>query len=525
MSNALSVIPVGTQLPAHLMAPDAAAEIAAANAAAAGGIKAGGFPRISIKGGKFHEVDGGETNTYMMAPASQGQPALPMMCFEAIILNANPNLSKTYYPGDYKDGDDAEPACSSDNGLTPDAHITAPQHTNCAECPQNQWGSKISKASQKEVKACNDSKRLAVLPAWFPAGLAYKALGLTITPSALGDWGKYVKALSEKGIPVNAVVTNLTFDANAAYPKLQFAFNRFVPDADYIKVKERMTGDDVKLIVATTRTIVIKPAAQLPAPTTTQAQPPAAQSTPAPAAPVVVDPYAGQLPHVKLAVEGAGGLGTPDGLSVYKAITGKDYVAPVAAPVAPPAPVVVDPFASQPPHVRGAVDGAGGLGTPNGDATYKALTGKDAPVATAAAPAPAAPGGFGAAAYTPPAASGPPAGTVAMQAANAPEKQTRKPRAKPAETTAADPALAHLPPAILAAVIAVGKDSPAGIGLLATYPAPAVSAPAPVSPPPAAATPPAAPAPSTAVNASAVNLAAILAKKLGIAQPGVTTVQ
>ena len=261
-STQVTVIPAGLQLPAHLQTVDTAALIAATNAAAAAGIKTGGFPRISIKGGKFHIVDGGETTPLLNPPTAPGQPALPMMLLEAVIVDANPAIVKTYYPGDFKDGDDSEPTCSSDNGVVPDSHIAVPQNSVCATCPKNQWGSKISKASGKEVKACSDSKRLAILPA---GDLNYKALGLSITPAALTDWGKYVKALTDRSIPVAAVVTNITFDHTASFPKLQFAFGRLLEPAEFAKVRERAKGDDIRTIVTIMRAPVAAPLA-LPAP-------------------------------------------------------------------------------------------------------------------------------------------------------------------------------------------------------------------------------------------------------------------
>ena len=249
----LQIVPAGFQLPAHLQTAEAVAAIAAYNAAAAGGIKIGGFPRISIKGSKFHIVKGGDTTT-IMAPAAPGQPQLPMMILEAVVVSANPQLSKTYYEGDYQPGDDKEPTCSADNGIVPDAHITAPQHSNCAACPKNQWGSKISKMSGKDIKACTDNKRLAILPA---ADLKYDALGLNVTPSSLGDWGKYVKALSERNIPVNAIVTNITFDATASHPKLLFSFNRTLTAEEYAILAARAKGDDVKNIVSPVRQVPV----------------------------------------------------------------------------------------------------------------------------------------------------------------------------------------------------------------------------------------------------------------------------
>jgi hypothetical protein len=47
----------------------------------------------------------------------------------------------------------------------------------------------------------------------------------------------------------------------------------------------------------------------------------------------------------------------------------------------------VDPFEGLPVHVKAAVDASGGLGSPAGAQVYKALTGKDAPGAAPAAPA------------------------------------------------------------------------------------------------------------------------------------------
>ena len=460
MTSTQVAIPQGMALPAHLQGPDVAAQIAAANAAAAGGIKTGGFPRISIKGGKFHEVDGGETKTYF-APQQPGQPQVPLMCLESVIIDANPNLVKTFYPGDFKDGDDSEPACSSDNGVTPDPHIAAPQSSVCATCPQNQWGSKVSKSSGKDVKACTDSKRLAVLPS---ADLSYKALGLAITPAALTDWGKYVKALSERGIPVNSVVTNITFDHTASFPKLQFAYNRFLTAEEYAKVQARALGDDVKAIVAPTRQV----------------------TAPALAAPVAATASA--------------------------TVTASPVVEPVTLVQSPPAPVV------QPaPNVAGF--------------------GAAAPATPTAAPAAMAP------------------------VASEPAKRTRRTREQvAADKAAADaatahgtalldsmrsklvessPDLSHLPPAILAAVQAVGADSPAGQALLAQFPAPAATQPAavqtatPTVAAPVESAPAAAPVtsgfgaatapvveqtpPTAQVTAAGLSLQEILKKKLGLA--------
>ena len=177
MTTALQVVPSNLELPAHLRTPDIIAAIAAANAAAAGGVRAGGFPSISIKANRFAIKDGDETQALMTPPAAPGQPALPMGCLEVVVVDANPALSHTYYEGEWVEGENKEPNCRSSNGVTPDADVATKQAAVCATCPKYAWGSAISKLSGKPVRACHDSKQLAVVPA---GDLTYKMLGLNI---------------------------------------------------------------------------------------------------------------------------------------------------------------------------------------------------------------------------------------------------------------------------------------------------------------------------------------------------------
>ena len=394
MSNTAVVVPANLQLPAHLQSPDIAAAIAAANAAAAGGVRAGGFPTISLKANKFSIRDSGEVTALMNPPAAPGQPALPMMCLEVVIVDANPALSHTFFAGEYVEGENKEPDCRSANGVTPDSDAPTIQSAACATCPQYQWGSAVSKLTGKPIRACNDSKQLAVVPA---GDLSYKMLGLQVGPGSLTNWGKYIQALSGRGYGVATLVTNITFDQTKT-GVLEFSFNRFLTEAEYIKVNERKTGDDVHVIVAQSRTLAPAPAAAVALPAqapahiaiagpsnsngvgtsfgasasitpeyqAAQAQQNADTRAAMDAMPVAAaDPFAGQPPHVLAAVSAAGGLGSPAGDATYKALTGKD----VPADEAP----ATDPFAGLPPHVKLAVDAAGGLGTPAGDATFKAL--------------------------------------------------------------------------------------------------------------------------------------------------------
>ena len=349
-------VPTGMTLPAHLQTPEIAAQIAAANAAAAGGVKIGSaFPRISIENNQFSIIDGDETTLLRNPPAQPGQPALPMMCLEIVIVAANPAVSKTYYPGKWVRGGEAiAPSCKSSNGVVPDVGVDDPQSTACAVCPQNQWGSKVSELSGKDIKACDDSKQLAVLPA---NDLQFKALGFSIKKGSLKNWGLYIKDLTGRGYPVSGLVTNVTFDADTT-GVLNFSVNRWLTAEEYAHVQQRATGSDVQNIVDSGMPSV----PQLPAPAKVIQLAPPVQAALAAASPPVTNSPA-------LAP-------TPDPVPPKRTRRTREQIAAdEAAKVSKAAPVpTVDPFAGQAAHVKPAVEAAGGLGTPGGDAVFKALT-------------------------------------------------------------------------------------------------------------------------------------------------------
>ena len=428
MSNAL-VIP---DAPAYLAV--ASEQARARNLAAMGGIKAGGFPRISQGGGKFHIVEG-DSKTLITDP---NNPELPAMQLEVVVVGFNPAVSKTYYAGDWEPGDAEEPDCSSDNGVVPDSGVPAPQCTNCAACPQNVWGSKISKHNGKQIKACSDNKRLVIVRADDVAGS--KAISLTITPGALKEWAEYVRALDGKGIEVSTVVTKVQFDPTVTFPKLVFKFGRYLTEAEVAQVRVREAGDDVRLIAAPKSSAPAGPAtvpvsapvaqpaaaqavaqpATVSAPTVQAPAPTAADwkagvpdnivaaveavggpSSPggvallatfkpaAPAAPAQADPFVGLPAHVKIAVDGAGGFESDAGYGVYVALGGTvpRVGAQAAAPEPEPEPEPVDPFAGLPAHVKLAVDSAGGFESDAGYGVYTALGGAVARTGTATRPA------------------------------------------------------------------------------------------------------------------------------------------
>lgn len=268
MSN---LIPANVKVPAHLMArmgqPSALAQ------SLTGGLASGGegFPRISIKGGRFR-IKEGEVET-----------VLDSTKLDVVIVGANPKLSKTFYAKEWtKDSEPAAPDCFSLNGISPDASVENPQNDLCATCPNNAWGSKTT-ANGQQVKACSDQKRLAVVAADDPSGPVYL---LQVTPAALKGLNTYQKELSMRGIPPEVVKTRVSFDTDASFPKLMFGFGGFLEEDTQAVVDELFGTDRVKEItgeLVKAQPVVVQPARQAPVKAApAPVEKPAAKAKPAP---------------------------------------------------------------------------------------------------------------------------------------------------------------------------------------------------------------------------------------------------
>lgn len=215
------------QVPAHLSSRiGKASALTASLSSSTGGIQGESMPRISIKGARFRLIeDGTET-------------VLPDTTLEAVIVGANPRLSKVFYAKPWDKDDEPEgPDCFSLDGVSPDVSVAAPENDICATCPKNVWGSKIG-ANDQKLKACADQKRLAIVAADDPEGTVYL---LQVTPAALKGLNQYHKDLSLRGIPAEVVRTRISFDTDASFPKLQFSFGGFL-DEDTQEVVDKLFG-------------------------------------------------------------------------------------------------------------------------------------------------------------------------------------------------------------------------------------------------------------------------------------------
>lgn len=226
--------------------------------------------RISIRGGVFRMMVGGQET------AKSDERSM-----QVVIVAAAEHVSRTYYSGQYEEGEQAPPACWSADGVRPDASIKEPQAQTCANCPQN-----ISGSGQGDSRACRFSRRLAVVLSNDLNGDVFQL----VLPSK-SIFGKvennkmpleaYVKYLAAHGVNVEDVVTEMRFDTDSATPKLTFSPIRPLEEHEHnicsLKAQTQEAKNAITMTVAQTDGVVEK---RLAAPKASPKQEPEAVEEP-----------------------------------------------------------------------------------------------------------------------------------------------------------------------------------------------------------------------------------------------------
>jgi hypothetical protein len=199
------------------------------------------FPVMSIKGKVFTLVRGDEKKII----PNPKDPDSPATYIDVVLLKVNKNTTKTYYIKPYDPtADAAPPDCFSRDGITPDPASPAIQAKACATCKHNVFGAKIGENGQKS-KACQDNVRMAIAQ---PNALK-DAMLLRVPPATIKPLGEYGKILKSRGVEYQAVLTRVSFEAEAATPKLQFKPIGFLPENAYKAVKEMASSELVQQIL------------------------------------------------------------------------------------------------------------------------------------------------------------------------------------------------------------------------------------------------------------------------------------
>ena len=213
---------------------------ALAKAMAGGGGQSG--KRISIKGGVFRLfADGKEV------------AAIEERHLDVVIVNAAPKVSRTYFAGQYVEGQATPPTCWSQDGDVPDPACKTKQAGSCATCPQNVKGS-----GQGESRACRFSQRVAVVLANDMEGSV-----MQLSLAATSIFGKpegenhplqsFTRTLLAQGVDPAKLVTQLRFDTKAPVPKLFFKPVRWLSEAEYAVCAEK--GASPEAVSAITMTV------------------------------------------------------------------------------------------------------------------------------------------------------------------------------------------------------------------------------------------------------------------------------
>jgi hypothetical protein len=171
----------------------------------------GNTRRISIRGGRFREIVGGE----QIRVNSSGS-------MDVVILRIS-GINRTYFDGPY-DADKSEaPACWSTNQETPSADVPdeTRQSPSCRDCKMNIKGS-----GQGDSRACRFSIRTAIcLPDNFDNVYQFQIPATSIFGEAKGAQmpiQAYAKYLKANGLAMAALVTQMSFDEDSETPKLYF---------------------------------------------------------------------------------------------------------------------------------------------------------------------------------------------------------------------------------------------------------------------------------------------------------------
>lgn len=209
-----------------------------------------GFAVISYRGSRWRVKYKGDLTMIEESPGTDRQgrplPVTPVQELKVVVVGMSPNMTKTYYSDQYEEGNTEAPTCSSMDGVVPDAGVAQRQSPTCAACPQNRFGSAMTKAGKK-AKACRDSRRLAVVPA---GDIENETFGgpmlLGIPVMSLQNLDRYCRELDRVGADISQVVTGLSFDTSASYPVIQFRAVSWIEDqADFDRAVEWGTGDEV----------------------------------------------------------------------------------------------------------------------------------------------------------------------------------------------------------------------------------------------------------------------------------------
>jgi hypothetical protein len=219
-------------------------------------------PSLSIEGKNFTVILNGE-KTVIQKRDADGELE-PVKSLKVIILDAAQTRGRSYYAGAYDPSKATMPDCWSDDSVTPSKNVKKPCAASCAACPMSAKGSRPS-TRNKEGVACGQHQMIAVIPA---SDFTFEPLRVKLPITSVWDgknpandeackfaFKNYTDYLRAHQVDHTALlVTKLTFDKDAEYPKLLFQRDVFLNDEQIEKLIPIIQSDKVKQLISSTWT-------------------------------------------------------------------------------------------------------------------------------------------------------------------------------------------------------------------------------------------------------------------------------
>jgi hypothetical protein len=279
MTNLPAIVPFDQDIPL----PSIFGDVNEADFNLAGGILSG-FAIVSIRGKVWRARHKGEEQ--IIRDKRDGEPRRRL---QVVVVGVGPNVSKTYYAGAYVSGNTDAPDCASTDGIRPDAGVADPQSAACATCPMNQFGSRVTEGGKKG-KACQDNKRLAIVPADDIENAIFGGpMLLRIPPASFQSLDQVSQVLAKNRVPFYGAVLDIAFDPDAEYPLLTFrAIGRISdPDMAAMIMEHRNSPVTEAILFGTASAEAALPVLPAPKPAATKPAPKPAPARKA-AAPVTI---------------------------------------------------------------------------------------------------------------------------------------------------------------------------------------------------------------------------------------------
>jgi len=191
--------------------------------------------RISIRGGRFRQIVGGE------------QQAVSKSDSMNIVVVDAASISRTYYKGAYDPDNPSAPTCWSLDTEKPDPSVPEDQRQSalCRDCPQNIKGS-----GQGDSRACRFSQRLAVvIEGDWDTIYQLQLPATSIFGKPEGDrmpLQAYIRHLAAHKTVAQAIVTKMYFDEDSETPKLFFKPERVLTEEELEQVLKLRSSEETK---------------------------------------------------------------------------------------------------------------------------------------------------------------------------------------------------------------------------------------------------------------------------------------